>query len=225
MSNRFLVFLPSALLGFGALAISGIREQYVMPPTRPMAATPSIVLGLQAKDIVVDSAERAVAGMTDYSMRNFGPDSSPSFTIYVGYYDRQVQGKAIHSPKNCLPGAGWEILSANRIPSPSSSPSGTINRVLLSNRGSKALVYYWYQGRGRMESSEYKVKWNLLRDAALYGRTEEALVRIVVPVARDKTGDPAALAVATRDADATAQRVAASLAGAVAEVLPPKPRA
>jgi len=43
-------------------------------------------------------------------------------------------------------------------------------------------VLYWYQGRGRVEPNEYWVKWHLLRDAVLRQRTEEALVRIVVPV-------------------------------------------
>ena len=41
---------------------------------------------------------------------------------------------------------------------------------------------YWYQGRGRIQANEYLVKWNLLRDAALRQRSEEALVRIVVPI-------------------------------------------
>jgi hypothetical protein len=31
-------------------------------------------------------------------------------------------------------------------------------------------------------ASEYAVKWDLLRDAALKGHTEEALVRIIIPV-------------------------------------------
>ena len=60
--------------------------------------------------------------------------------------------------------------------------SARVNRYLLANKGAQALVYYWYEGRGRVEPSEYRVKWNLIRDAARYGRTEEALVRIVVPV-------------------------------------------
>ena len=53
---------------------------------------------------------------------------------------------------------------------------------MLVNSGQKAVVYYWYQGRGRVESNEYRVKLQLLRDSALRGRTEEALVRVVVPV-------------------------------------------
>src|SRR6185437_4143465 len=55
-----------------------------------------------------------------------------------------------------------------------------VNRYLLKNGNDEAVVYYWYQGRGRVVASEYTVKFNLLKDAALKGHTEEALVRIVV---------------------------------------------
>jgi hypothetical protein len=69
-------------------------------------------------------------------------------------------------------------------------------------------VLYWYQGRGRGASNEYRVKWDLLRDAALRRRSDEALVRVVVPV---RSGE---------DAAALAVRVAETLAPAVAEALP-----
>ena len=42
-----------------------------------------------------------------------------------------------------------------------------LNRYTLKNQGALAVVYYWYQGRGRIVANEYAVKWNLLRDAAL----------------------------------------------------------
>jgi EpsI family protein len=58
----------------------------------------------------------------------------------------------------------------------------TVNRYILKNGRTRAVVYYWYQGRGRVVASEYAVKWNLLTDAAFRGHTEEALVRVVVPV-------------------------------------------
>jgi EpsI family protein len=83
-----------------------------------------------------------------------------------------------------------------------------VNRYLLQNRTQQALVLYWYQGRGRVASNEYRVKWDLLRDAALRRRSDEALVRVVVPV---RSGE---------DAAALAVRVAETLAPAVAEALP-----
>jgi len=222
MNSVLLKFLPVAVLGLGVLLISGMREQYVVQPLQPMAALPASINGMVGKNIVIDSAERRVAGMSDYALRQYGSDSAYLFSTYVGYYDRQVQGKTIHSPKNCLPGAGWEIMSSERLTADAMGlPGGTINRVLLANQGVRALVYYWYQGRGRVEANEYKVKWNLLRDAAVDGRTEEALVRIVVPLARsaegaNKQGQDAAFAVA----DSIAASVSRELLPSVAKVMP-----
>lgn len=218
--SRMLSFLPALALCGGVLLISGIREQRTMKPLAPMRAIPLSIGGLTGKDVVVPEEERAVAGMSDYMMRIYGPDTNPAFTTYVGYYDRQVQGKTIHSPKNCLPGAGWEILNSAAVPLPGSREGERVNRVLLANNGVRALVYYWYQGRGRIESSEYRVKWNLLRDAALQGRTEEALVRIVVPVSLTPLSDTVKARMAVVRADSVAAVVAPVLARSVQGVLP-----
>jgi EpsI family protein len=87
-----------------------------------------------------------------------------------------------------------------------------VNRYLLKNGRMHAVVYYWYQGRGRIVATEYAVKLNLLRDAALKGHTEEALVRIVLPV----TGAQAAQA----EADELGLRMAARLIEEVERALP-----
>ena len=224
--NRATSFVPAVVLGLGVLLVSGMREQHVVPPVQPISSIPNLILDYSGRDVVIDTAEQRVAGMSHYVMREFRRDSSPAFSVYVGYYDRQVQGKTIHSPKNCMPGAGWEILTSTQIPLAGAREGGTTNRVVLSNKGVRALVYYWYQGRGRQESSEYQVKWDLMRDAALYGRTEEALVRIVVPAGRAQAGllslddDPQVKA-----ADQLVQRIAAELAPAVERVLPAFPGA
>jgi hypothetical protein len=73
------------------------------------------------------------------------------------------------------------------------------------------VVLYWYQGRGRVQANEYIVKWDLLRDQALYGRSDEALVRIIVPV---RTTEALAYEQAVR--------VARELAPAVDRALPPR---
>jgi EpsI family protein len=199
--------------------ISGIRTQYAVSPVLPMKELPVELEGLKSRDIPIAAEERRVAGMSDYVLREFFRDSSTLFSLYVGYYDRQVQGKSIHSPKNCLPGAGWEILSSSRLKLQNGLQPGTINRVLLSNRGARALVYYWYQGRGRIEASEYRVKWNLLTDAALYGRTEEALVRLVFPLPAEGSGDST-----LADVDKRAARLLSVVIPRVNGVMPPAKR-
>jgi EpsI family protein len=139
----------------------------------------------------------------------------------VSYYDNQGQGKTIHSPRNCLPGAGWEILRGDRRMVEADGASHEVNHYILKNGAATAIVYYWYQGRGRVVANEYTVKWNLLRDAALLGHTEEALVRVVVSVP-ERIGtldDPNAIK-AIAAADTLGARLAGGLLHDVARILP-----
>lgn len=233
MNVKIAPFLPAAVLLAGVLLISGVRQQYVMKPAAPLESLPSVLEGVTGRDVVVPDEEQKIAGMDEYMYREFRVDSASVFSTYVGYYNRQVQGKSIHSPKNCLPGAGWDIMTSEAITVDGMMPAAAVasanarkpvvNRVVLANKGARALVYYWYQGRGRIASNEYRVKWDLLHDAALYGRTEEALVRIVIYVApaptttKSATGPDSALI----NADALALRIVRPLAQSVFKVLPP----
>jgi EpsI family protein len=217
-----LKFAPAALLGAGILLISGLREQLRVPPRAPMREIQISAPGYaKVQDVVVKAEEQRIAGMDDYVMRAFEKDSLDQFSVYVGYYTYQVQGKTIHSPKNCLPGAGWEQISWTLLPVTVAGKTYPVNRYLLGNEGRQALVYYWYQGRGRAEASEYVVKWNLLVDAAVHRRTEEALVRIVVPVNLFgvRPGSPE-LQARYAHADSLAAGVARQLGPQVDRVLP-----
>jgi EpsI family protein len=176
-----------AVLAVGVIATTaGVHTQRVMPLRAPLAtAIPGTLAGWASQDIEVSEEEQRVAGMDSYVMRVHEPAEASAtswFTVYVGYYESQAQGNTIHSPKNCLPGGGWEPLTSQR--QAIATPLGEImvNRYLIANGAAKSLVLYWYQGRGRVEANEYTVKWDLLRDQALLGRSDEALVRVIVPV-------------------------------------------
>ena len=214
MTRRLLrAWAPAALLMVGAAFTVGIDRQRAMPLSVPLAqALPAELDGYVGTDMVVSDAELEVAGVSSYVMRSYAASAAPgigAFTLYVGYYDQQTQGKTIHSPKNCLPGAGWDALQSEVVTIAGPHGPMTVNRYLLQREDQRALVLYWYQGRGRIEANEYVVKANLLRDSALYGRSEEALVRIVVPL----TGD-------AEDAVRTGERIARSAASYVEHALP-----
>jgi EpsI family protein len=181
--SRLRAYMPGLVLLAGCvLLFQGTREQAAVPLAGPLDRIMAQVDGYRVQDQKVSDDERKVAGMSDYVARVYWQDTTVAFTTYVGYYDRQMQGKTIHSPRNCLPGAGWEILESRTATVTSATGPHVVNRYLLKNGLQHAVVYYWYQGRGRVVANEYTVKLNLLRDAAFKGHTEEALVRIVVPV-------------------------------------------
>lgn len=205
-------YLPAGVLGAGCLLVAvGSTNQRALPLRAPLSRLPAQFEAYQGRDETISPEEQRVAGMSSYVLRAFNRDSATAFTVYVGYYERQVQGKTIHSPKNCLPGAGWEAVSAGMQTLATALGPVRVNRYLLVNKQQRALVYYWYQGRGRVEANEYRVKLQLLRDSALRGRSDEALVRVVVPI-RTADGEGAA-------GDLGA-RVSAQLIPRVAEVLP-----
>jgi EpsI family protein len=208
-------WLPGGLLAIGCIlnfAVAPNRSRS-MPLAAPIESISREFGGFTGADLTVSEDERRVAGMSAYVLRTFGPDSAPpAFTIYVGYYPEQTQGRTIHSPRNCLPGAGWEPVVSGSLTIATAFGGVTVNRYELVRGGARVLVYYWYQGRGRVANNEYRVKYELLRDAALHGRTEEALVRVVVPV----TGSVA-------EADSVARRVAVPLVAEVARILPSFP--
>lgn len=178
---------PALLLSVGCLGLLGARRQVDMPLVRPLnEALPDTLFGLAGADRTIGPEELAVSGVTQYAFRVFGGDTgSVRLSIYVGYYEAQTQGKTIHSPKNCLPGAGWEPVSSESLVLQAQGYQFPVNRYVLENKGRRALVYYWYQGRGRVSANEYLVKWEQVRDRALAGRSDEALVRILVPVSAE----------------------------------------
>ncbi len=180
-------YVPAAILLVGCAFIWNMRSQAAVPLAAPLSAALPNVPGYDERDLHLTDEERRVLGNTDYMARMYVRDSVLAFTTFVSYYERQTQGKTIHSPRNCLPGAGWEVLTAGVGMVAVDGVAHEVNRYELKNGADKAVVYYWYQGRGRVVANEYTVKWNLLRDAMLAGHTEEALVRVMVPVTPDRS--------------------------------------
>ena len=122
--------------------------------------------------------------VTDYTNRiYFEAGAAAPVQLYIGYYASQRTGDTIHSPKNCLPGAGWEPIRSEIAKI--SLPSGRqilVNEYVIRRDQNKQMVFYWYQGRGRVIASEYAGKFWMVADAISRNRTDGALVRLVTPL-------------------------------------------
>jgi EpsI family protein len=121
---------------------------------------------------------------TSYLARTYlKPDVSAD--LFVAFYAQQRAGESMHSPKHCLPGSGWEIWDYGSLGIPVEGRQVTINKYSISREGTRMVVLYWYQSKGRIIASEYMGKILLARDAFLQNSTAAAIVRIIVP---DKPG-------------------------------------
>jgi EpsI family protein len=129
----------------------------------------------------------AILGVDDYLTRAYFNAENAGVGIYIGYYDSQRQGDTMHSPQNCLPGAGWEPVSHTMLPiQVASSPASqageiVVNRYIIQKGLDRQVVLYWYQSHGRVVASEYWAKFHLIRDAVRLNRTDGALVRVMAP--------------------------------------------
>ena len=138
----------------------------------------------------MDSRVEAVLGVDDYLSRVYSSESALA-GLYIGFYQTQRQGNAIHSPMNCLPGAGWEPIDRAYISIPVARTAGTalneniqINRVIIEKGLQRQVALYWSQAHGRVVASEYSAKIYTVLDAMRMNRTDGALVRVICPVTR-----------------------------------------
>lgn len=104
--------------------------------------------------------------------------------LFVAYFETQRTGKTPHSPKNCLPGAGWvqEQSGMVDVAIPGEPNTVRLNRYLVSRGQNQSAVLYWYQARNRTIASEYAAKFFTIADAIRYNRSDTSLVRVVVGV-------------------------------------------
>jgi len=122
--------------------------------------------------------------VTDYTNRLYENPTEPPVQLYVGYYSSQRTGDTIHSPKNCLPGAGWDPIKSDYTTIKlDDGRQIVVNEYVIAQGLDKQLVFYWYQGRGRVIASEYWGKFWMISDAITRNRTDGALVRLITPIA------------------------------------------
>jgi EpsI family protein len=178
-----LVLLCLILLAASAIIARASRQE-IVPIREHLSEIPMRFgdwTGHPAPDF--DSKVLAVLGVDDYVNRvYYNPDLIPA-SLYIGYYQSQREGDTIHSPLNCLPGAGWNPTKRGHISVQGDSNSAIeINRLIITKGVDRQVVLYWYQSHGRVIASEYWAKIYTVLDALQTNRTDAALVRVICPV-------------------------------------------
>lgn len=177
-----------ACLLLTAAALVRASQQEPTPLREPFDKLPmqfGSYTGARAEDL--DAKVLEVLGVEEWVNRSYrAADSDLRVGFYLGYWASQRQGDTIHSPMNCLPGSGWQPISTSRIPLPGGPEGAELNRVIVEKGGERLMVLYWYQSHGRIIASEYWSKIHMVLDAMRTNRTDAAMMRVVVPMPRDR---------------------------------------
>lgn len=129
-----------------------------------------------------DDETETILRADEYLARNF-KSNGHVVSLYVGYYATQRTGATYHSPLNCLPGSGWVMNEGGDIKiTRQDGSSFQANRYVIQKGNERALVIYWYQGRGRSVANEYLDKLYTVLDSVARRRSDGALVRVIAPI-------------------------------------------
>jgi EpsI family protein len=190
-------FAVAAILLVATLSLLMARDrEEVLPPRSELVSFPSSIGQWQGKDLETSAQLAESLGPGEFLLRDYvNQEQRTAASLYIAYFPSQRTGDTIHSPKNCLPGAGW--IPAETSHSWIDQPGGKkieVNRILVTKGAERALVLYWYQAHGRVTPSEYGAKYYLVADAMRMNRSDGALVRIITFM---KNGESVAKAEAT----------------------------
>jgi EpsI family protein len=184
MSNAVRYWTMIAVLLAGTAGMGFLSHGESTPPARPMTDFPKDIGNYKTvAEIPFDQNTLQILGVTDYLNRVYFSPTQGELGLYVGYFRTQRTGAQIHSPKNCLPGAGWQpVVSEIYQLSLDDGRKVPINLYVIRKDLEQQIVLYWYQSHGRVVASEYWGKFYMVYDAIHLNRTDAALVRITAPV-------------------------------------------
>jgi len=194
MKQPFRVGVSLSLLVGAILALQLRSSGEAVPIRKSLATFPTAVGQWQAREgVLLELDTLNVLRPKDYLMRRDQDPAGRGVWLFIAYWDSQRKGAQPHSPKNCLPGAGWEPLEATRVIISLPSPFApiTVNRYLIQKDQDQQVVFYWYQSQGKAIAGELVARAEMMKNSIVRHRTDGALVRVSSPVYDDvlKTSD------------------------------------
>jgi EpsI family protein len=185
LSNTYLRVLTIVLIGQAFLFYKAAGSERT-PLASPLSAFPAKLGGWDLlQEGVVDKETQDVLKADDTLTRVYvNPATKAQASLFIAYFQSQRTGQSPHSPKNCLPGSGWQPEENDEVNVPVGSETIRINHYLVSKGDQLSLVYYWYQSQGRAIANEFAAKFYLVADSIRRHRSDTSLVRIIVPSGR-----------------------------------------
>ncbi|MFC1823071.1 exosortase C-terminal domain/associated protein EpsI [Thermodesulfobacteriota bacterium] len=179
------IIIASCLMIITMIFLGYVSHVESIPPQKSLSNFPDKIGDWMGKEGRFDDEIYAILGVDDSILYNYAAPGGRQVQLYVGFYQSQREGDLIHSPKNCMPGAGWNIIQTSQedLSIPDHSPDKIkIIKLVLQRGPQRQLVYYWFQSRGRFIASEYWQKIYLVIDSITKHRTDGSFVRLISPV-------------------------------------------
>jgi EpsI family protein len=111
----------------------------------------------------------------------------------VAYYAQPRVGANMHSPLNCLPGSGWQMVDVGETDVATAVGRWQVRDTIVERHGVRWAMAYWFQSNHRVVADEFAARFHLLGDALQRRRSDAGLVRLMMPVQGGAAAKRAAL--------------------------------
>ena len=182
--NSFRFWMVVALLAGTALILQARGNTDRIPVSEPLSHFPQTIAERVGSNVPIDQETLDVLGAGDFLSRVYTNDrQAPPIGLFIGYFPSQRTGTTIHSPRHCLPGAGWTFESNQYVDlKDASGKMHQVGEYIIANGDNRQFVIYWYEAHGRSVANEYTAKIYMVIDAMRLNRTDGALVRVTTPI-------------------------------------------
>jgi EpsI family protein len=188
------VAITAALLAATAILLQARGQNEILPVREPLNSLPYQLGDWAGTNVPMQKDVLEILGPGDFLQRFYENNrvSQPYVDLFLAYFPSQRSGDTIHSPRHCLPGAGWFPTESSRIfISLPGHPPFEANRYVIAKGDERELVLYWYWAHDRALASEYWAKFYLVADSIRLKRSDGSLVRVITPLLPDESVETA----------------------------------
>jgi EpsI family protein len=105
--------IASSIIIFTAIFLNYVNHGENVQPNKPFSTFPKQIGEWKGVEDRFDQKIYDLLGVDDSYLATYRNSSGGPVQLYIGFYQSQREGDLIHSPKNCMPGAGWKIVSSS----------------------------------------------------------------------------------------------------------------
>ena len=193
-----------ALVTLQALAVHWVGGREILPTAPAIDQFPSDFGNWKkagenpiAADVARELGADRVLSRTYLDKPDLDKSSVRSVDLFVAWFQSQRGGaRQPHSPKVCLPAAGWIPGLTGEMDLDTVAGAIHVNRYSITKGDERAIILYWYQTPRRVVAGEWEAKFWVVVDGIRDRRTDTSLVRVITWVTGSDDREAAAAAVA-----------------------------
>ncbi len=170
------------LLAAGALSWTLMLRPDLIPNPEVLERVPMQLGSWLGEPVPVEgSIEKMLAA--DFNLqRTYVQRTGEVVWLYVGYYGTRRGGRPEHTPWECYPSNGWEIVEDRRMVVDPSSGRRAVE-LLVRDGERERLVHFWYQSHRRLDLLDgFEQAMDRMVGRVMDGRADGSLVRLSTPL-------------------------------------------